>query len=234
MNNTDSAFEDWLTQADLPTSRLTAEVRALLHAAFRFRQQQGHEYCSRRLLCHLLLHCHCGLKVAQVARRTGFDRATASRQQGLSSKEVIQATHRRFLGRPYGKLLPRYAGPVAQFLCDHPNATHYDTLDFLARAFGVRVSLQALHHFLNTYGLDRTTRRHAQPSASRARPRARPRWSRPAAPPRARHATPTASPRSTRPPPAAGTSRRDDPLRRCFLAPAPGPPLACCRQRLLR
>lgn len=163
MSDTASTFEDWLTQAELPASLLTPEVRALLHAVFGFRQQQGQDYFSRRLLSHLLLHCGCGLKVAQVARLTGFGRATASRHQGLSSKEVIQASHRRLAGRPYGKLLPRYAGPVAQFLCDNPHATHYDTLDFLTRTFGVAVSLQALHTFLNTYGLDRATR-HATPA----------------------------------------------------------------------
>jgi hypothetical protein len=197
MNNTDFSFEDWLTQADLPVARLTADVRALLHAAFRFRQQQGQDYCSRRLLCHLLLHCRCGLKVAQIARLTGFGRATASRQQGLSSKEVIQATQRRFAGRPYGKLLPRYAGPVAQFLCDHPNATHYDTLDFLDRALGVRVSLQALHHFLNTYGLDRATRRHATPNPAPHVDGPAPDPDGPAPPPRRLPATPP-------PPPAPG------------------------------
>jgi hypothetical protein len=162
MSDCELSFEDWLAQADLPASRLTAAVLALLQAAFRFRQHQGTDYYSRRLLSHLLLHCDCGLKVAQVARLTGFGRATASRHQGLSSKEVIQATQRRLVGRPYGKLLPRFAGPVAQFLCDHPQATHYDTLDFLERVLGTRVSLQALHTFLNTYGLDRATR-HATP-----------------------------------------------------------------------
>ena len=131
MSDSAISFEDWLTQADLPASRLTTEVRALLQAAFRFRQQQGADYYSRRFLSHFLLHCGCGLKVAQVARLAGFGRATASRQQGLSSKQVIQAIQRRLAGRPYGKLLPRYAGPVAQFLCDNPKATHYDTLDFL-------------------------------------------------------------------------------------------------------
>jgi hypothetical protein len=158
MSDPDPAFDAWLDQADLPDTRRTADVRPLLRAAFRFRQRQGDNYYSRRLLSHFLLHCDAGLKVAQIARLTGFSRATASRQQGLSAKEVIQAAHHRLAGRPHGKLLPRYAGPVAQFLCDHPRATHYDTLDFLARAFGVRVSLQALHTFLNTYGLDRATR----------------------------------------------------------------------------
>ncbi len=158
MSDSTISFEDWLTQADLPASRITAEVRALLQAVFRFRQQQGADYYSRRLLSHFLLHCDCGLKVAQVARLTGFGRASASRQQGHSSKEVFQAIQRRLAGRPYGKLLPRYAGPVAQFLCDNPKASHYDTLDFLERAFGVRVSLQALHTFLKTYGLDRASR----------------------------------------------------------------------------
>ena len=169
MSTTATSFDAWLAHADIPDSRLTPDVQALLRAAFRFRQRQGDDYYSRRLLCHLLLHCGTGLKVAQVARLTGFSRSAASKHQGLSSQEVIQAAHHRLAGRPHGKLLPRFAGPVAQFLGDHPEATHYDTLDFLQRTFGVRVSLQALHTFLHTYGLDRATRR-ATPDAARPRP----------------------------------------------------------------
>src|SRR5215207_6959484 len=107
-----------------------------------------------------------GLKIAQVARLIGFSRSTASKQHGLSSKEAIRAAHRRLAGRPYGKLLPRYAGPIAQFLCAHPDASHYDTLDFIRRTWGVRVSLQALHTFLKTYGLDRGTQRAAPAPAA--------------------------------------------------------------------
>jgi hypothetical protein len=170
MNGTGLSFEDWLAQADLPVSRMTPEVQALLHAVYRFGQRQGDDYYSRRLLCHVLLHCDCGLKVAQVARLTGFSRATASRYQGLSSKQVIQAAHHRCAGRPHGKLLPRFAGPVAQFLAHHPDASHQDTLDFLQSTFGVQVSLQALHTFLNTYGLDRTTRHTPPPPVAQADP----------------------------------------------------------------
>lgn len=161
MSDTLPPFDDWVRQADIPDARLTPEVRALLRTAFRFLQQQGADYYSRRLLCHFLLHGACGLKIAQVARLTGFGRATASRNHGLSSKEVVQSAHQRLLGRAHGKLLPRYAGPVAQFLAEHPQATHYDTLAFLERSLGVSVSLPALHTFLTTYGLDRTTRRGA-------------------------------------------------------------------------
>jgi hypothetical protein len=174
MSDSVASFDDWIIQADIPTARLTGEVRALLHAAFRFTQQQGHDYCSRRLLAHFLLHCDCGLKIAQIARLTGFGRAAASRHHGLSSKEVIQSAQRRLAGRPYGKLLPRFAGPVAHFLCDHPDATHYDTLDFLARTFDTHVSLQALHTFLHTYGLDRASLRSttATPTAADSVPAA--------------------------------------------------------------
>src|SRR3954471_16458610 len=159
MSDTVSSFDEWVGAADIPDCRLTPEVLALLRAAFRFCQHQGTDYYSRRLLCHFLLHCDCGLKIAQVARLTGFGRATASRNLGLSSKEVVQSAHQRLLGRAHGKLLPRYAGPVAAFLTEHPQATHYDTLDFLERSLGVSVSLPALHTFLSTYGLDRATRR---------------------------------------------------------------------------
>jgi hypothetical protein len=40
----------------------------LLQHAFVFRQRRGDDYYSSRLLSHFLLHCGCGLKVAQIAR----------------------------------------------------------------------------------------------------------------------------------------------------------------------
>src|SRR6059058_5255666 len=105
-------FPDWLAGAQLPAERLTPEQRGVLRAAFQFRQRCGTDYYSTRLLSHFLLHCETGLKVAQLARLAGISRPTASRQQGLSSKEAIQQAHHRLHGRPYGKLLPRYAGPI--------------------------------------------------------------------------------------------------------------------------
>src|SRR5437899_11727523 len=73
-------------------------------------------------------------------------------------------------GRPHGKLLPRYAGPIAEFILTHADATRYDLLDFIQRTWGVRVSTVALHHFCKKYGLDRATRAEAtapKPSAER-------------------------------------------------------------------
>jgi hypothetical protein len=147
-------FTDWLEQADIPARRLTPQVRALLEAVFRFRQEQGSDYYSTRLLSHFLLHCQCGLKVAQVARLLGISRPTASCQQGLSSKQVIQQAQHRLRGRPYGKLLPRFAGPIAGFLLGHPDASRAELLDFIEATFAVRVSRIAVYKFLKKYGLD--------------------------------------------------------------------------------
>jgi transposase len=146
-------FSDWLAQAQVPEGRLTPEQRGLLQAAFRFRQRQGSDYYSTRLLGHFLLHCSSGLKVAQLARLLRISRPTASRQQRLSSKEAIQQAHHRLDGRPYGKLLPHHAGPIAGFLFGHPNATRADLIDFIDRTFGIRVARVALYKFLKKYGL---------------------------------------------------------------------------------
>jgi transposase len=148
------AFSQWLAEAQVEEDTLTADQRAVLRAAFRFRSSQGSDYYSTRLLSHFLLHCGAGLKIAHVARLLGVSRPTASRQQGLSSKEAIQQAHQRLQGRPHGKLLPRHAGPIAQFLCTHPQSTRLDLLDFLDTICGVRVSRIALYKFLKKYGLD--------------------------------------------------------------------------------
>jgi transposase len=147
-------FASWLAQADIPRSRLTPEVVALLQAVFRFRQQQGTDYFSTRLLGHFLLHAGTGLKLAQIARLLGISRPTASRQQNLSSRQAIQQAHHRLDGRPYGKLLPRYAGAIAGFLLSHPDASRAELIAFVFDTFGVRVSRIALYKFLKKYGLD--------------------------------------------------------------------------------
>src|SRR5712692_8581611 len=168
MSAMDGAFRQWLAQAQIAEDRVTAEQRALLQAAFAFRQRCGDDYYSSRLLSHFLLHCDSGLKIAQIARLVGISRPTASHQQGVSSKETIQTAHHRLAGRPHGKLLPRYAGPIAEFILTHADATRYDILDFIERTWGVRVSTVALHHFCKKFGLDRATRAEAtapRPSA---------------------------------------------------------------------
>jgi transposase len=161
-------FAHWLQDSVVPEATLTAPQRAVLEAAFGFLQQRGHDYFSRRLLSHFLLHAPTGLKVAQVARLLGFSRSAASAQQGLSSKEVVQAAHQRLAGRAHGKLLPRFAGPVAQFLCEQPQATRWDLLDFIGRTWGVSVSRMALHRFLKKYGLDQAGRVVALPAPAAA------------------------------------------------------------------
>jgi hypothetical protein len=170
MSTTDGAFAQWLLQAQIAEDRLTAQQRGLLQHAFAFRERCGDDYYSSRLLSHFLLHCDSGLKVAQIARLVGISRPTASHQQGVLSKEMIQAAHHRMAGRSHGKLLPRYAGPIAEFILTHADATRYDILDFIERTWSVRVSAVALFHFCKKFGLDRATRAKAtapRPSAER-------------------------------------------------------------------
>lgn len=148
------SFDTWLQQAGIRPHLLTSEQRGLLQAAFAFRHNQGDDYYSSRLLGHFLLHCNSGLKVAQIARLVGCSRQTASQQQRLSAKEAIRQARHRMDGRPYGKLLPRFAGPIAEFVFAHPDASRGEILDFIDDTFGVRVSRIALYHFLKKFGLD--------------------------------------------------------------------------------
>jgi hypothetical protein len=158
-------FADWLASAHIPEAALTAGQCHVLEAAFHFRQRCGSDYYSTRLLSHGLLHSHTGLTVTCIARLLGLSRSAVSAQQGLSSKEVIQVAHHRLAGRAHGKLLPRFAGPVARFLLEHPRASRYDLLDFVERTWNIRVTRQALHKFLKKYGLDQAGRSAAGPAA---------------------------------------------------------------------
>ena len=208
MTAPDRDFSAWLSQAQVVADRLSAEQRGVLQAAWAFRQRCGTDYYSRRLLSHFLLHAHTGLKVAQIARLVGFSRPTASKQQGQSSKEAVQAAQHRLAGRPHGKLLPRFAGPLAEFLLSHPEATRYDVLDFIAQTWNVHVSTVALYHFCKKFGLDR---------AARAAPRTPPTASATSA------AAPTPAPTA---PATPAEPRRIDPVPLGQALPLPPPPFS--------
>ena len=160
-------FEQWLHGAKVPPNRLCDQQRAVLHAAFQFLQGTNGDYSSSRIASHFLLHCGVGLDVAQVARLVGISLRSAFRHQKLSAKQVGQQIHYHFSGRPYGKLLPRHAGSIAEFLFTHPEATRDDLLDFIGRTWEFRVSKVALWEFLKKYGLDRATLQEARQAASR-------------------------------------------------------------------
>jgi hypothetical protein len=160
----------WLAQAPITEAKLTPDQRGVVRAACAFRQRCRCDYYCTRLLSPFLLPADTGLKVAPLARLLRLRRPTASRPQGLSSQEAVPAAHHRRAGRPSGKLLPRYAGPVAAFLLTHPDGPRDDALAFLERTWGVHGSAVALPHFLKKYGLDRATRAAAAAPAAEAVP----------------------------------------------------------------
>ena len=158
-------FDKWLEDARVSQRGLSSEQLAVLRAAFAFLEDCGRDYTSLRIVAHFLLHCQLGLKKAQVARLLQVTALTIWRQSKLSSREVVRGIQHRLSGRPYGKLLPRYAGPIAEFLLTHPAATRSDVLDFIERTWQVQVTVVALHNFLKTYGLDRAARAAAMSAA---------------------------------------------------------------------
>ncbi len=175
MATTDRSFAAWLLKAGVSQQTLTPDQLGVLKGAYHFRASCGDDYYSTCILSHFLLHAQTGLKVAQIARLLKLSRPTASRQQKRSSKETIQSAHHRMAGRTYGKLLPRYAGSIAEYIHSHPEASRYDLLDFIERTWKVRVSKVALYHYLKKYGLDRASRAAAaqaaaQPTAADAAP----------------------------------------------------------------
>lgn len=164
MSKDGQAFAHWLDEARIPRTKRTPHQLAVLKAMFAFLEHAGRDYVSRRLVAHFLLNCELGLKLAQVARLVDITRPTASRQNKLSSREVVREIQHQLAGRPYGKLLPRYAGPVAHYLVTHADASRQDVLEFIENTWDIRVSRQALHNFLKKYGLDRESLDEATPS----------------------------------------------------------------------
>lgn len=160
-------FEEWLKGGKVRPDQLSDGRRAVLHSVFRFLQKSNGDYSSSRIASHFLLHCDVGLEVTQVARLVGISVRSAFRYRKLSAKQVGQQIHSHFSGRPYGKLLPRHTGPIAQFLFTHPEATRDELLDFIGHTWKFRVSKVALWEFLKKYGLDRDSLEDVRQAASR-------------------------------------------------------------------
>ncbi|HKI34208.1 MAG TPA: hypothetical protein VKA46_20315 [Gemmataceae bacterium] len=205
-------FSAWLGQAHIPEHRLNPDQRGALRAAFRFRYSRGTDSYSTRLLTHFLLHCGTGLKVAQLARLADVSRPTASGQQEMSSKQAVQQAHHRLDGRPYGKLLPRYAGPIIEFLLARPKATRADLIDFIDLTFGVRVSRIALYRFLKKFGIGHVATAPVTPgppAPAPSAPPAVPTGPRPAAsPPDSADTLPAVTPAAVPAPPFSSRTRR--------------------------
>jgi hypothetical protein len=166
MRMEDISFEEWLRDAKVPREDLSDQHRTVLEAVFHFLQQGEGDYSSCRLAGYFLLHCKVELQVAQIARLVGISRRSAFRHRKLSATEVVQQIQHHFSGRPYGKLLPRHAGPIAEFLFTHPEAHREDLLAFIQRTFEFRVSRAALWEYLKKYGLDRASLEEAHQAAS--------------------------------------------------------------------
>ena len=160
-------FEQWLREAKVASEGLGDQQRAVLYAAFQFLQQSPGDYSSARIAGHFLLRCGVGLGVAQIARLVGISPRSAFRHRNLSATQVAQQIQQHFRGRPYGKLLPRHAGSIAEFLFTHPEATRDELLDFIGRTWEFRVSKVALWEFLKKYGLDRASLEEARQTAAR-------------------------------------------------------------------
>jgi hypothetical protein len=159
-------FEQWLDAGKVSSRRLNDRQSAVLKAAFQFLQQSNRDYASSRIVGYFLLRCGLGLEVAQVARLVGISARSAFRHRKLSSTQVVQQIQHRMNGRPYGKLLPRHAGPIAEFLFTHPEASRQELLDFIGRTWEFRVSKVALWEFLKKYGLDRVSLAEARQGTS--------------------------------------------------------------------
>jgi transposase len=159
-------FEQWLDGARIPAERLDGHQLAVLKAAYCFLMQSNFDYSSSRIVGHFLLHSGLELQVAEVARLVGISTRSAFRHRSLSATEVVQQIQNRLSGRPYGKLLPRHLGSIAEFLFTHPQATRQELLEFIGRTWGFRVSRVALWEFLKKYGLDRASLDEARQATS--------------------------------------------------------------------
>jgi hypothetical protein len=146
-------FVGWAQTHQLDPTRFSTEQRALVGAALHFLEFAEHHRLLVRFVAYFLTPCGIRLSASNVGRVVGRKSRAVEETKAASVEEFVRAAHRD--GDRHGgpTLEPVHAGPVAQFIFEHPGCTHDDIAEFAAERLGVVVGIDGVRAFLRRHGL---------------------------------------------------------------------------------
>jgi hypothetical protein len=146
-------FMTWVQAHRLDMTRFSTDQRVLVCAALRFLEFAEHQRLLVRFVTYFLTHCGVPLSASNVGRVVGRSSRAVEETKAVSVEDFVRAAHRD--GDRHGgpTLEPVHAGPVAQFIFEHPGCTHDDIAAFAAERLGVVVGIDGVRAFLRRHGL---------------------------------------------------------------------------------
>jgi hypothetical protein len=147
------AFSEWVRSQQLEAETFSIEQRELIGAALHFLDFAKHHRLLVRLVTYFLTHCGVELSVSCVARVVGRTTRAVEMTRGVSVDEIVKAAHRDGARHGAPTLEPIHAGPVAEFIFEHPGCTHRDIAAFAGERLGVEVGIDGVRAFLRRHGL---------------------------------------------------------------------------------
>jgi hypothetical protein len=153
MGGESAVFSEWARSHQLEAETLSIEQRVLIGAALHFLDFAKHHRLLVRLVTYFLAHCGVGLSVSCVARVVGRTTRAVEMTKAVSVEEIVKAAHRDGARHGAPTLEAIHAGPVAEFIFEHPGCTHRDVAAFAGERLGVEVGIDGVRAFLRRHGL---------------------------------------------------------------------------------
>jgi hypothetical protein len=160
----------WAAAHQSLLSRATDPQRILLEAAVRCIAGVSAPATLVRLIAFFLLHADMGLTPVQVGAAVGRTDRAMRTVQALSARDLLDALWAELRRHRQPKLHPEHAGPIAQFLVEHPRATQAEVVTWIARTLAIQVDVQTLARFFKVYGLGVLFERHGAQELASKRP----------------------------------------------------------------
>ena len=153
MDGESAAFSEWARSQQFEAETFSIEQRVLIGAARHFLDFANHHRLLVRLVTYFLAHCGVEFSAPCIAAAVGRTARAVEMTKAVSVDEIVKAAHRDGARHGAPTLDPIHAGPVAQFVFEHPGCTHRDIAAFADERLGVEVGIDGVRAFLRRHGL---------------------------------------------------------------------------------
>lgn len=146
-------FSLWARAHPLEAEKLSSEQDVLIGAALHFLEYVKHNRLLVRLVVYFLAHSGVRFTARCIGKVVGRSSRAVKATKTASVAEIVASAHHDG-GRHGGPTLePVHAGPIAEFVFEHPGCTLDEIAAFAGESLGVVVGINGVRAFLRRHGL---------------------------------------------------------------------------------
>jgi hypothetical protein len=146
-------FSEWARANGLEPGGFSTEQRVLVNASVKFLEFVGSQRLLLRFVAYFLAHCGVSFTASFIGKVVGRTARAVEVTRATPVEKIVEAAHRD--GERHGRptLDPIHAGPVAQFVFEHPSCTNAEIAAFALERLNIEVGIDGVRAFLRRHGL---------------------------------------------------------------------------------